>query len=96
MPSEALGVYTEKLDSRFEKFEKGYRDKLMDAMRWEDGNLRKHIDKHRLDDWAKDTQKMAEDAVNHRYDDETAEGANSIVSPSKTKAANGSARNGAY
>lgn len=95
MPSEALGVYTETLDPRFRKLEKNYREKLLDAMKWEDNNLRKHIEKHRLDQWAKDTRKLAEEAVNHTYDQKTAEGASS-VSPPRAKAVNGSAQNGTH
>ncbi|KAH8671240.1 Non-repetitive/WGA-negative nucleoporin C-terminal-domain-containing protein [Xylariales sp. PMI_506] len=77
MPSEVLGVYTETLDRRFEKLEKSYREKLMEAMRWEDTNLRKHIEKHRLQHWAADARKLAEEAVDHQYDQKTAEGASS-------------------
>ncbi|KAI0006662.1 Nup133 N terminal like-domain-containing protein [Xylariaceae sp. FL0662B] len=74
-PSEAAGVYTETLDRRFEKMEKGYREKVLEAMRWEDSILLKHIEKHRLNEWAKETRKFAEDAVDQQYDETTAAGA---------------------
>ncbi|KAI1476764.1 Nup133 N terminal like-domain-containing protein [Daldinia eschscholtzii] len=74
-PSEVAGVYTETLDRRFEKMEKGYREKVLEAMRWEDNNLLKHIEKHRLEQWAKETRKYAEEAVNQQYDETTAAGA---------------------
>ncbi|KAI1501454.1 Nup133 N terminal like-domain-containing protein [Biscogniauxia marginata] len=86
-PSEAAGVYTELLDRRFENMEKGYREKVLEAMRWEDANLRKHIEKHRLEQWAKETRKFAEEAVDQQYDETTAARAtlNSPKSPSMKK-----------
>ena len=75
MPSEAAGVYTEDLDRRWDKFDQSYQDKLLEAMRWEDNNLRKHIEKHRLEDWAKDSRKFAEQAVDEQFDYQTVEGA---------------------
>lgn len=83
-PLEAAGVYTEALDRRFEKMEKGAREKMLEAMRWEDSNLRKHIEKHRLEQWAKETRKTAEEAVDQQYDAATVEGASK--SPTKPKA----------
>lgn len=83
-PLEAAGVYTETLDKRFNKMEKGAREKMLEAMRWEDSNLRKHIDKHRLEQWAKETRKTAEEAVDQHYDATTAAGA--AKSPTKPKA----------
>ncbi|KAI1099247.1 Non-repetitive/WGA-negative nucleoporin C-terminal-domain-containing protein [Jackrogersella minutella] len=80
-PGEVAGVYTETLDRRFEKMEKSYREKVLEAMRWEDSNLLKHIEKHRLEQWAKETRKYAEEAVDQQYDDTTAAGA-ALGSPS--------------
>jgi nuclear pore complex protein Nup133 len=71
LPSATLGVYTEALDRRFANMEKGYRDKVAEAMRWEDALLRKHIEKHRLEEWAKETKSLAEHAVQQQYDDAT-------------------------
>ncbi|KAI2640222.1 Non-repetitive/WGA-negative nucleoporin C-terminal-domain-containing protein [Xylaria nigripes] len=68
-PSQAAGVYTVNLDRRFANKERSFRDKMMEAMRWEDANLRKHIDKHRLEEWTKETQKLAEQAVEQQYDE---------------------------
>lgn len=51
--------------------EKSYREKMLEALRWEDSNLRKHIETHRLEEWTKETQKLAEQAVDHQYDDVT-------------------------
>ncbi|KAK5628773.1 hypothetical protein RRF57_004488 [Xylaria bambusicola] len=51
--------------------EKGYREKMLEAMRWEDANLRKHIEQHRLEEWTQETQKLAEQAVDQQYDDVT-------------------------
>lgn len=78
-PSEAAGVYTETLDRRFEKMDKGYREKVLEAMRWEDKELLKHVEKHRLEQWAKETRKYAEDAVDQQYDETTAAGADGAV-----------------
>ncbi|KAI1773396.1 Nup133 N terminal like-domain-containing protein [Hypoxylon cercidicola] len=87
-PSEAAGVYTETLDRRFDQMEKGYREKVLEAMRWENSNLLKYIEKHRLDQWAKETRKFAEDAVDQQYDETTAAGA----APSSPRSVSGSAR----
>ncbi|KAI0907930.1 Non-repetitive/WGA-negative nucleoporin C-terminal-domain-containing protein [Ustulina deusta] len=70
-PSQSVGVYTHTLDGRFTNMEKGYREKMLEAMRWEDANLRKHIEQHRLEEWTKETQKLAEHAVDQEYDDTT-------------------------
>ncbi|RWA04107.1 hypothetical protein EKO27_g10999 [Xylaria grammica] len=70
-PSQSLGVYTQTLDRRFTSMEKGYREKMVEAMRWEDANLRKHIEQHRLEQWTQETQKLAEQAVDQQYDDAT-------------------------
>ncbi|OTB01473.1 hypothetical protein M426DRAFT_323492 [Hypoxylon sp. CI-4A] len=74
-PAEVAGVYTETLDRRFEKMEKSYREKLLEAMRSEDRMLLKHIGKHRLEQWAKETRRYAEEAVNQQFDETTAAGA---------------------
>ncbi|KAI0439322.1 Non-repetitive/WGA-negative nucleoporin C-terminal-domain-containing protein [Xylaria telfairii] len=70
-PSQAAGVYTQTLDRRFSNMEKGPREKILEAMRWEDSNLRNHIETHRLEEWTKETQKLAEQAVDQSYDDTT-------------------------
>ena len=98
MPSEAVGVFTETLDQRFEKLEKGYCERYLEAMRWEDSNLRKHIEKHRLEQWARDTQRLAEDTVDQQYDQQTEEGA-LAMSPQQANAdvaVNGHAQNGVH
>ncbi|KAH6652823.1 Nup133 N terminal like-domain-containing protein [Truncatella angustata] len=97
LPSEVLGVYTEQPDKRFIKGDKSTREKLLEAMQWEDNNLNKHIEKHRLDHWAKETRKLAEAAVDDHADTKTAEGAISPAfspSRSRSKASNGFTQNG--
>ncbi|KAK9421447.1 putative Nup133 N terminal like-domain-containing protein [Seiridium unicorne] len=79
LPSEVVGVYTESLAKRYSKREKSFREKLIEAMQWEDNNLSKHIEKHRLDHWAAETRRMAEEAVQGHVDQQTAEGATSPV-----------------
>ncbi|KAI0424078.1 Non-repetitive/WGA-negative nucleoporin C-terminal-domain-containing protein [Xylaria sp. FL1042] len=102
-PSQSLGVYTQTLDRRFTNMEKGYREKMLEAMRWEDANLRKHIEQHRLEEWTKEAQKLAEQAVDQQYDDVTeAQSTGSLAKtlptrklwPKSTEVTNG--RNGAH
>ncbi|CAJ2503119.1 Uu.00g105130.m01.CDS01, partial [Anthostomella pinea] len=83
-PRESLGVYTETLDRRFEKMDKGFREKLLDAMRWEDNALCKHVEKHRLDEWAKETLKFAKEAVDQELDNFTATRALPSLSSKRT------------
>ncbi|KAK8044728.1 hypothetical protein PG993_004752 [Apiospora rasikravindrae] len=96
MPSEALGVYTETLDRRFQKLDKGYGDRYLEAMRWEDSNLKKHVEKHRLEEWAQETRRLAEDTVNQQYDQQTVEGASQLSPPPTKTTANGHSQNGAH
>lgn len=42
---------------------------MLEAMKWEDSNLRQHIETRRLDDWTKETQRLAEVAVDAEYGD---------------------------
>lgn len=62
-PSECLGVYAEEPDSRFRDMDKGFREKLVEAMRWEDTQLKKFIDRCRLEEWARSTDAAARRAV---------------------------------
>ncbi|KAI1439241.1 Non-repetitive/WGA-negative nucleoporin C-terminal-domain-containing protein [Xylaria sp. CBS 124048] len=66
-PSQVVGVYTQTLDRRFTNMDAGYREKLLEAMRWEDGRLCKLMEKFRLEQWTKETQKLAEKAVATEY-----------------------------
>ena len=43
--------------------EKSFRERIADAMRWEDATLRKNIDKYRLEEWALSTDEVAREAV---------------------------------
>jgi nuclear pore complex protein Nup133 len=81
LPTEVLGTYTESLDKRYIKREKSFREKLLEAMQWEDNNLSKHIEKHRLEYWAAETRRMAEEAVQGHVDQQTVEGAKSPTRP---------------
>ncbi|GAB1316269.1 Non-repetitive/WGA-negative nucleoporin C-terminal-domain-containing protein [Madurella fahalii] len=71
-PSEALGVFTESLDRRFDNMDDSFRSKLLDAMRWEDGRLRTFVDKHQLEAWYRTTRECAEKTVAVAYDRLTA------------------------
>ncbi|KAK6222952.1 hypothetical protein LQW54_000764 [Pestalotiopsis sp. IQ-011] len=77
LPSEVLCTYTEHLDKRYSTREKGFREKILEAMQWEDNNLSKHVDKHRLEYWATETRRMAEEAVRGHVDQQTTDGASS-------------------
>ena len=59
-PSGALGAYTENLDSRFREREDGFREKLLEAMRWEDSVLRKYIEKSQLEKWFTHVESVAQ------------------------------------
>lgn len=67
-PSECLGAYTDEPDSRFRDMDKGFREKLVEAMRWEDAQLGKFIDKYRLEEWARSTDAAARRAVDGMVD----------------------------
>lgn len=74
-PSEAVGVYTDRLDRRFNEMEENFREKLLDAMQWEDSNLRKYVEKCQLDRWGTATREAASNSVSLRIDQLTAVGA---------------------
>lgn len=50
-PQEALGVFTDNLDRRFDNVGGDFQAKLIDCMKWEDKELKKNVDKHRLPEW---------------------------------------------
>ncbi|KAK4191108.1 Non-repetitive/WGA-negative nucleoporin C-terminal-domain-containing protein [Podospora australis] len=91
-PSEALGVYTERLDHRFAQMEDdSLCHRLLDEMRWEDKQLQTFIERCRLDDWYQATRDAAEKTVADAYSRLTASkaakanGVLSIASPRKAK-----------
>lgn len=65
-PSEALGVYTDSDEAataaRFANMENTFRERLLDAMRYEDSLLRRYIDKSRLEEWCRAAVEGAEKA----------------------------------
>ncbi|KAK4100013.1 hypothetical protein N658DRAFT_525021 [Parathielavia hyrcaniae] len=67
-PSDCLGVHTETLDRRFDSLDDGFQARLLDAMRWEDKQLRTAIDKAQLDAWYRTTRECAEKTVAVTYD----------------------------
>ncbi|KAK3995761.1 Non-repetitive/WGA-negative nucleoporin C-terminal-domain-containing protein [Cladorrhinum sp. PSN332] len=66
-PSEALGVYTEQVDRRFEQIDESFLSKLLDCMKWEDKQLRTYIEKSQLDLWYRTTKEAAEKTVAEAY-----------------------------
>ena len=71
-PSDAAGVYTDTLDRRFDDMDDGIRNKLLDAMRWEDNKLRTYIDKAQLDAWWVTTRDCADTIVKDELNQITA------------------------
>lgn len=67
-PSEAAGVYTDHVDRRFNDMDDAFRNKLLDAMKWEDNRLRVYIEKHQLDSWHRTVLEEAERTVAREYD----------------------------
>lgn len=53
--------------------DKAWRERLVEAMRWEDATLRKYIDRCRLEEWAKTTDEAAKEAVDGFMDQVIAE-----------------------
>jgi nuclear pore complex protein Nup133 len=78
-PFAVQGVYIDNLDQRFDDMEKSFRDKLIDAMKWEDAVLRKYMDKSRLEEWTRSTAETARTAVNELADEATRNGADLSV-----------------
>jgi nuclear pore complex protein Nup133 len=67
-PSEVVGVYTDRIDRRFDDMDESFRNKLLDAMKWEDSKLRSFIEKHQLDLWHRTVLEEAEKTVAREYD----------------------------
>ncbi|ROT35658.1 hypothetical protein SODALDRAFT_329024 [Sodiomyces alkalinus F11] len=74
-PSEALGVFVDSLDRRFNDMDKSFRDKLVEAMKWEDSVLLKYIEKARLEKWTREAAENAQAIVVDLVDEETKAGA---------------------
>jgi nuclear pore complex protein Nup133 len=91
-PSECLGAFTYDVDARFSNMDKSFKDKLIDAMRWEDAQLRKYVDKHQLDRLALATIQLAERAIHRAVDEATAEGAALANGTNGAANGNGSAK----
>lgn len=67
-PSEVVGVFTDHVDRRFNDMDENFRNKLLDAMKWEDSKLRVYIEQHQLDSWHGTVLEEAERAVAREYD----------------------------
>lgn len=74
-PQEALGVFTDQLDSRFQGFSENEQSKLLDAMNWEDKLLNQYIEKNRLVEWVRATFEAAQIEVENTADEATRTGA---------------------
>jgi nuclear pore complex protein Nup133 len=67
-PSQVLGVFTDQVDRRFKDMDENFRNKLLDAMKWQDSRLRTYIEKHQLDSWHRTVLEEAERTVTREYD----------------------------
>ncbi|KAG5999685.1 hypothetical protein E4U54_001726 [Claviceps lovelessii] len=74
-PQEALGVFTEQLDRRFQSFSEDEQSKLINAMNYEDRLLKQHIEKNRLVEWVEATFEAAQIEVENTADEATRAGA---------------------
>ncbi|KAK2612338.1 hypothetical protein QQS21_001602 [Conoideocrella luteorostrata] len=74
-PQEALGVFTEQLDRRFQGFAESEQSKLIEAMNWEDKLLNQYIEKNQLVKWVKETFDTAQIEVENTADEVTRAGA---------------------
>lgn len=94
-PSDALGIYTETLDRRFDDMDDGFRSKLMEAMKAEDTKLRSYIEKCQLEAWAQSTRNCAKETVAESIHAMTAgklpatSGVKDVLRPSAVEEANG-------
>jgi nuclear pore complex protein Nup133 len=66
-----VGVFTDRVDRRFVDMDETFRNKLLDAMKWEDSKLRPYIEKHQLDSWHRTVLEEAERTVAREYDLQT-------------------------
>ncbi|KAK5661648.1 hypothetical protein OQA88_9748 [Cercophora sp. LCS_1] len=72
-PSEAMGVFTDRLDRRWDDMDDGYRSKLLEIMKADDTKLRTFIEKHQLEKWFRTTWDAAEQTVVKAYHRHTVE-----------------------
>ncbi|KAL2128685.1 hypothetical protein VTI74DRAFT_8834 [Chaetomium olivicolor] len=77
-PSDCLGVFVDSLDRRWDSMDDSFRNKMLDAMRWEDKLLKSYIDKAQLDAWYRTTRECAEKTVAEAYDRLTAQRKGSV------------------
>lgn len=92
-PSEALGVYTDNLDSRFNDMDAGFKHKLLEVMKAEDKKLKAFIEKSQLDAWYRTTLDCAEKIVAAAYNQLTETKASErAVEPTPAKLGNGTVK----
>lgn len=75
-PQDALGAFTESPDRRFRDFsDASFRDTYLDNMRWEDKQLKAHMNQRRLAKWLQATFEQAREQVQLEADEATLRGA---------------------
>jgi nuclear pore complex protein Nup133 len=79
--------------------EENFREKLLDAMKWEDATLRKYVEHCQLNKWTQTALEAAQKTTDFYFDSITAAGANADGNGNgsangHSKTANGVASNG--
>lgn len=60
-------MFTEHVPPRFAGMDENWRNKFIEAMKWEDAKLRHFIDKCQLERWAASTSDLARKVVQETY-----------------------------
>lgn len=82
-----MDAYTEYVPPRFASMDENWRNKFLEAMKWEDSKLRYYTDKCQLDRWYESTWELARKIVNKAYDMQTASKVEAGANGSATKPA---------
>ncbi|KAK0644488.1 Non-repetitive/WGA-negative nucleoporin C-terminal-domain-containing protein [Cercophora newfieldiana] len=91
-PSDVLGVFTEKLDRRFDSQDEGFQHKLLEIMRTDDKQLKAYIDKSQLDAWYRTARDEAEKTVAHALHAMTEASEKAVEETKKFTNGNGTAK----
>lgn len=67
-----LGVYTDRVPARFSGMDENWQNKFLEAMKWEDSQLRFYTEKCQFSRWYDSTYELAQKIVTEAYDMETA------------------------
>lgn len=93
-PTECLGVFVDKLDSRFDSLDDVHRNRILDAMKWEDTRLQIFIAKCRLEDWQGTCLYEAKKTVEWALEEEEATQVKAAVRPASGRSSDRKDSNG--